>query len=283
MRKVRHFLGSLALVIACLPTQKAIGSDVAYQYIAQHKHLAMQEQRLTGIPASIKLSMALLESGCGQSYLAQKGNNHFGIKWWNEANDGPAFLETFDDDKDKHGKRIPSRFIKFSSVEASYKKHSDVLLRPRYRILFTHPSSDYRSWALGLEACGYATAQGYAGRLTALIEKYDLTQYDLPDEPAPESISFDNPSPVRETEASREGGTSYQYSAPQSRVVSVSQDPPQYLTHQKRVMSVSQSLRSPSIEQKPPVSPRQKTFVESRYTNRQGQAVQYILTEVGEE
>ena len=259
MRKVRYFLGSLALVIACLPTQKALGYDLAHQYIAQHKHLAMQEQRLTGIPASIKLSMALLESGCGQSYLATKGNNHFGIKWWNVANDGAAFLETFDDDKDKHGKRIPSRFVKFSSVEASYKKHSDVLLRARYQILFSYPSSDYRSWAFGLEACGYATAKGYGLRLIELIEKYDLTQYDLPTEPAPEPIFFENIVPPQEIEA------------------------PQYSAYQSRVMSVSQSPRSPSMASKASVSKPPKTLVESRFVNSQGQAVYYILTEVGKE
>jgi hypothetical protein len=262
MRKVRHFLGSIALIIACLPTQKALGFDLAHQYIAQFKDLAQQEQRLTGIPASIKLAMALLESGCGQSYLATKGNNHFGIKWWNAASDGTAFLETFDDDKNKHGKPIPSRFIKFSSVEASYKKHSDVLLRPRYQVLFTYSSSDYRSWAFGLEVCGYATAKGYGWRLIELIEKYDLAQYDLPQEPTPEPIFEENPS------------------LPQAIA------PPQYFAPQGRVLSVSQSRApsvAPSIAPKPSVSVRQKTLVESRFVNRQGQAVHYILTEVGEE
>ena len=276
MRKVRYFLGSLALIIACLPMQKAICSDAAHQYIAQHKHLAMQEQRLTGIPASIKLSMALLESGCGQSYLATKGNNHFGIKWWNVASDGAAFLETFDDDKDKNGKRIPSRFVKFNSVEASYKKHSDVLRRSRYQILFTYSSSDYRSWALGLETCGYATAKGYGSRLIELIEKYDLTQYDLPDEPTPELISFQNAPPTRETEAP-------QYLTHEKRVRVVSPSPPQYLGDERRVTAVSQNPRSPSAKPPTTTAKRPQTFVESRYVNRQGQAVQYILTEIGEE
>ena len=259
MRKVRHFLRSIALIITCLPTQNVFGFDLAHQYIAQFKDLAMQEQRLTGIPSSIKLAMAVLESGCGQSYLATKGNNHFGIKWWNAANDGVAFLETFDDDKNKHGKPVPSRFIKFSSVGASYKKHSDVLLRPRYQVLFTYLPSDYRSWAYGLEACGYATAKGYGLRLIELIEKYDLTQYDLPVEPMPEPISFENTSAKLEIAA------------------------PQYLANQGRIITVSQSPRSPSMGQKLPVSMPQKTLLESRFVNRQGQTVHYILTEVGEE
>jgi hypothetical protein len=245
MRKVRHFLGSIALIIACVPPQKAFGFDLGHQYIAQFKDLATQEQRLTGIPASIKLAMALLESGCGQSYLALKGNNHFGIKWWNAASDGVAFIETNDDDRNKHGKPIPSRFVKFNSVEASYKKHSEVLLRPRYQVLFTYSPSDYRSWALGLEACGYATAKGYGLRLIQLIEKYDLTQYDLPQEPLPDVISFDNTAPTPTT-----------------------QYPPQYSAPLRQVKFASERLT--------PLKP----IIESRFINKQGQAVQYILTEV---
>ena len=171
---------------------------------------------------------------------------------------------------------MPSRFVKFSSVEASYKKHSDVLLRPRYQILFTYPSNDYRSWAFGLEACGYATAKGYGLRLIELIEKYNLTQYDLPTEPTPEPISFENTSLPQEIGAP-------QYLANQGRVITVSQSPPQYLANQGRVMTVSQSPRSPSMKPQTSVSKRQKTLVESNFVNRQGQAVQYILTEVGEE
>lgn len=248
MRKVRHFLGCMTLIIACLPTQTAFSFNFAQTYIAQYKDLAMQEQRLTGIPASIKLAMALLESGSGTSNLAVNGNNHFGIKWWNVAKDGTDFMEVFDDAKDEHGKRIASRFIKFTSVEASYQKHSEVLRRPRYQVLFTYPLTDYQAWAYGLETCGYATSKGYGARLIELIDRYNLTQYTLPEEPSPDVISFEN-TPT---------------TTPKS--------PPQYFDRSKPIQVVS--------EQKKPVPTPVKPTIESHFINSQGQKMHYVLSEM---
>jgi flagellum-specific peptidoglycan hydrolase FlgJ len=238
----------MALIIACLPTQTAFGFNFAQNYITQYKDLAQQEQRLTGIPASIKLAMALLESGSGQSHLAVRGNNHFGIKWWNASNDGTDFIEKFDDAKDNHGRRIASRFIKFNSVEDSYRKHSEVLQRPRYQALFTYHISDYHSWAYGLETCGYATSKGYGSQLIALIDRYNLSQYTLPEEPAPDVISFES-SPRITAKA-----------------------PPQYLGHPQPVNVVSTP--------KQPVSMPVKPSIESQFINSRGEKVHYILSEM---
>src|SRR5690606_34846123 len=49
-------------------------------YIERYKDIAIAEMNQYGIPASIKLAQALLESGNGNSYLAREANNHFGIK-----------------------------------------------------------------------------------------------------------------------------------------------------------------------------------------------------------
>ena len=156
------------------------GAELVSNYVSQYKDLAIEEQLRTGIPASIKLSMGLLESSFGQSRLATEANNHFGIKWWS-ANDGASFVEAMDDDKDKNGAPTPSKFVKFSSAEESYRKHSEFLLtRARYRVLFNYDRTDYRSWATGLKACGYATAPDYAEKLIRLIEKFNLSQYDVP-------------------------------------------------------------------------------------------------------
>jgi Mannosyl-glycoprotein endo-beta-N-acetylglucosaminidase len=247
MRKIRCGMVCLIVALICLSLQDALCQDKHLNYIAQFKNLAIQEQRLTGIPASIKLSMALLESNAGQSYLATKGNNHFGIKWWNAANDGAHYIETFDDDKNRHGKPIPSRFIKFATVQESYKKHSAVLLRPRYAVLFTYPPTDYRAWASGLETCGYATARGYGQLLIDLIEKYNLTQYDLPPEPEPDSISF-------EKSPSFEDNRTPQYSSPVRQVKFVS-------------------------ERKDPLPPPSNLLIESHFTNKKGQKMHFVLSE----
>ena len=189
---MKNFYFTIITIIAFVCTSNvaanaATGAELVQGYIAQYKNLAIEEQYRTGIPASIKLSMGLLESSFGQSRLATEANNHFGIKWWN-TNDGAAFVEAIDDDKDANGNPTPSRFVKFRSAEESYRKHSEFLLtRARYRVLFTYDRADYRAWATGLRACGYATAPDYAEKLIKLIEKYNLAQYD-----APSTLAFDN-------------------------------------------------------------------------------------------
>ena len=52
---------------------------------------------------------------------------------------------------------------------------------PRYDSLFAYPSDDYRSWARGLKAAGYATAPDYAQRLVRIIEENQLYLLDRPD------------------------------------------------------------------------------------------------------
>ncbi|MBQ6869918.1 MAG: LysM peptidoglycan-binding domain-containing protein, partial [Alistipes sp.] len=64
----------------------------------------------------------------------------------------------------------------------SYLDHAEFLdSSPRYDSLFSYPSNDYRSWARGLKAAGYATAPDYAERLVAIIEKYNLHLLDQQD------------------------------------------------------------------------------------------------------
>ena len=55
-------------------------STTGLSYIDQYKNIAIAEMEKYGIPASIKLAQALLESGNGNSTLARDANNHFGIK-----------------------------------------------------------------------------------------------------------------------------------------------------------------------------------------------------------
>jgi hypothetical protein len=297
MRKVRYSLGCIALIIAFLPVQKAFCYDLSLFYIAQYKNLAIEQQRLTGIPASIKLSMALLESGVGQSYLAVKGNNHFGIKWWNAANDGAAFIETFDDDKDRRGKPIVSRFVKFHSVEASYRKHSEVLQRPRYAVLFTYSITDYRSWAYGLESCGYATAHGYGSKLIQLIERYHLEQYDvlLPTftddklgqqleqldadfQMATTDYQINNAESESEFQPEPDAG----FKPASGWIKNTTKGTPQYMERNgiPKIGKTDFEPKNAVSTQKTPISPTKKPLIESRFTNKQGEKVHYVLTEV---
>jgi LysM repeat protein len=69
-------------------------------------------------------------------------------------------------------------FRVYKSVEESYKDHSLFLQKPRYQSLFKLDPQDYKSWARGLKACGYATSPVYANRLIDIIETYELYMLD---------------------------------------------------------------------------------------------------------
>ena len=139
-------------------------------YIEKYSALAVSEMYRSGVPASITLAQGLLESGNGQSELARKSNNHFGIKCHNNWNGGRVYH-----DDDAKGEC----FRKYSHPYESYKDHSDFLrYRDRYKFLFDYKVTDYKSWAYGLKKAGYATDPKYPTKLIALIEEYELYQYD---------------------------------------------------------------------------------------------------------
>jgi hypothetical protein len=138
------------------------------QYIKTYNGIAMQEMRRYKIPASITLAQGLLESGAGQQTLARMGNNHFGIKCA-----GWTGKKVYKDDDLKN-----ECFRSYSSAEESFEDHAKFLQRDRYASLFRLEITDYKGWAHGLKACGYATDPSYASKLIRIIESYELTQYD---------------------------------------------------------------------------------------------------------
>ena len=143
-------------------------------YIRKHAIIAVEEMQLFKIPASITLAQGLLETGGGQSRLAEHANNHFGIKCKSEK-EWPLHKSRIFHDDDAKGEC----FRGYNSVNESYRDHSEfIALRPFYRNLFRLPPTDYKAWAHGLKAAGYATDPGYANKLISRIEKYNLNQFD---------------------------------------------------------------------------------------------------------
>ncbi len=139
-------------------------------YISTYKDIAIREMRQYGIPASITLAQGILESGDGQSTLAVKANNHFGIKCHDWT--GPKVYH----DDDKKGEC----FRKYKDPEQSFIDHSIFLsTRSRYAELFTLEKTDYKGWANGLKKAGYATSSTYASTLIKLIEVNNLQRFDL--------------------------------------------------------------------------------------------------------
>ena len=140
------------------------------EYIETYKLLAVREMHRTGIPASIKMAQACLESSNGNSQLSVNSNNHFGIKCKTDWTGGRVY---HDDDE------ANECFRKYLTVEESYIDHSDFLVKNvRYAALFKHDRTDYVNWAKGLKAAGYATEPAYAERLIKIIEDEQLYLLD---------------------------------------------------------------------------------------------------------
>ncbi len=169
-----HLLPALFCVLF-LPA--AWGQNEAYQtYIDRYGILAVMEMERTGIPASIKMAQAILESNAGRSDLARHANNHFGIKCGSRWS-GKGYKKK-DDDRHR-GRLVKSCFRRYQEAEDSFIDHSEFLTgNARYSDLFKLRPDDYKGWARGLKRAGYATSSSYHRKLIALIEAYDLQKLD---------------------------------------------------------------------------------------------------------
>ena len=142
-----------------------------YGYIDKYLEVSKQEANLYNIPVSIILAQALLESNAGDSKLASKENNHFGIKC--NANSGNAPCANYTDDSPHDMFRV------FETAWFSFREHSKLLTGKRYKHLLELPRTDYKNWAHGLKAAGYATDKTYGVRLIEIIEALNLSKYDV--------------------------------------------------------------------------------------------------------
>tara|TARA_E500000331_G_scaffold213089_1_gene204348 strand:- start:226 stop:750 length:525 start_codon:yes stop_codon:yes gene_type:complete len=139
-------------------------------YIKKYAPAATKNMRFFKIPASITLAQGILESGYGEGTLAKKANNHFGIKC-HKGWKGKSI--THDDDEKGEC------FRSYKNPLKSYRDHSLFLVdRDRYSNLFTLNRKDYKGWASGLKAAGYATDPKYADKLISLIERFNLIRFD---------------------------------------------------------------------------------------------------------
>ena len=141
------------------------------KYVTKFKKIAKKEMEKFGIPASITLAQGLLESNAGESRLATKNKNHFGIKCFSRRCK-KGHCSNFTDDSHK------DFFRKYKNAWESFRAHSLLLKNKRYRGLYKYPKSDYRNWAKGLKKAGYATDKHYAEKLINTIEDLGLQKYD---------------------------------------------------------------------------------------------------------
>ena len=155
-------------LMACSWSMLAQSQNQTYlDYIATYRDMAIEQQRKYNVPAAITMAQGILESAAGQSELAKKAKNHFGVKC---TSDWVGRTYYKDDDQ------ANSCFRVYAEVSDSYEDHSLFLTRKRYESLFALPIGDYKNWAYGLKACGYATDPHYPEKLIRIIEQYGLNE-----------------------------------------------------------------------------------------------------------
>lgn len=145
-------------------------------FINAVKDAAITADRQYGIPASLTIAQAILESGWGASGLASAYYNLFGIKATPSWTGRSVNLNTkeyrngaYEDTKDW--------FRAYDSWAGSIADHTKVLLQDRYAPV--RAAKDYKGACKQIQACGYATSPIYADSLIRLIDRYNLNQYDV--------------------------------------------------------------------------------------------------------
>ena len=159
-------LTAVLLLLAALPGYSQ-QQQTREEYIEKYKDAAIQSMKTHGIPASITLAQGCLESADGNSDLAVRANNHFGIKCHNDWK-GPTYYKKGDD-------RGRSCYRKYRNPSESFK---DQRYGQRYAFLFDLQITDYKGWSHGLKKAGYATDPQYAQKLIKIIEDYRLYRFD---------------------------------------------------------------------------------------------------------
>lgn len=175
-------------------TRVKVTTELVLTYIDSYKEIAKDNMVKSGIPASITLGQAILESGAGTGPLSVQANNHFGIKCHKEWT-GASIRHTDDAENEC--------FRKYDDPSHSFRDHSYFLVsRPRYADLFKLGKDDYKAWAKGLKAAGYATDPKYPDKLISLIERYQLQKYDA-EVLGKEYVSTSKSEPIAYNDASK--------------------------------------------------------------------------------
>ncbi len=140
---------------------------------------ARESQRKTGVPASVTLAQAILESDWGRSKLTREANNLFGIKAMRSPGSAGVYnIETWEV-LGGQNVIVMAGFKAYTSLADSIVDHGR----------WFHENSRYwralqvrdnpREFARAINEAGYATDPAYAVKLINLMEKHNLFAYDV--------------------------------------------------------------------------------------------------------
>lgn len=146
----------------------------ALQFFEKIKPIVIADANKTGILASLTAAQAMIESNKGNSGLALKANNLFGIKG---TYNGQSIKMLTTEYINGVPQKVYANFRKYPSWAESVADHSDLFLRvSRYANL--RGCKDYKRACINVQADGYATSPTYADTLIKTIETYKLYTWD---------------------------------------------------------------------------------------------------------
>lgn len=151
------------------------------QFIAQLSEGAVMGNTHTGIPASVSLAQAALESRWGNSAIARKAKNLFGIKADRGWTGAIMAMRTGEYLKGQYV-MVPAKWRAYPSWEGSFVDHADFLYNNiRYQRALA-VADNAQAFALMLQTCGYSTDPKYAVKLLNIINGHSLQRFDVPKE-----------------------------------------------------------------------------------------------------
>lgn len=160
LSKTKAQLTFLAIILPCFILLSASAQS---KYIKTYKPIADSLSAIYGIPTSVMLGIAIIESGAGQSRNCKLLNNHFGIKGKNDL------LKT---------KGIKSAYKQYPDGRSSYIAFSQLITRKKF-----YPKlkgkTDYKLWLDAISKAGYSTVpEEWKTNISAAIRKHKLAEMD---------------------------------------------------------------------------------------------------------
>ena len=170
----------VAAAIATAPRRQfpVLGGTPQEQFIASIGEAAVQSADATGVPASVTIAQAILESYWGSSRLAREANNYFGIKA--QTRSGSAGSIWFDVWEVIGGRNVmqSQAFRAYQTIGESFVDHGLFFVENGRYAAAMAVKNDPRLFARAVNRAGYATDPSYASKLIGLMDRYDLYRYD---------------------------------------------------------------------------------------------------------
>jgi hypothetical protein len=168
------------------------GKDLIADFIREYAQAAIEAMKQTGVPASVSMAQAILESGSGKSGLTKRAKNFFGIKGAGPA--GSVSMRTREETRSGQSYYVNAPFRAYNSATESFVDHGEFLRGGRYRKSLEY-AHDPKAYARSIASAGYATDRNYASKLGGIIDKYNLGRLDIAANGA--AVTDTNPMPVR--------------------------------------------------------------------------------------